>query len=93
MDKEFDINKIRETFGELAHTINWYQQRGGLLPYDWISYGHPHIAKLVDLLKMDFDGSLKSKDKKGSWRVMKKLTSFQSSTNNQHNKITDVVQS
>jgi len=30
MKKEFDIDKIRETFGELAHNINWYQQRGGI---------------------------------------------------------------
>jgi len=71
METEFDINKIREEFSKLAWQLNWYHQRGGLLPYDWITYGHPHIAKLLDLLKIDWDGSIKSKDKKGNWRVMK----------------------
>ena len=38
---------------------------------DWNSYGGDHFHKLCDLLKIDSDGYLKSKDKRGSWRVMK----------------------
>jgi len=72
MKKEFDIEEIREEFGKLAHNLEWYQTRS-LLPYDWVNYGHPHIAKLLELLKVDWDGSLKRKDKKGSWRVMKTI--------------------
>jgi len=30
------------------------------------------MVKLLELLKIDSDGSIKSKDKRGSWRVMKK---------------------
>jgi len=59
--------------------VNWLiiligiNREGGLLPYDWITYGHPLIFKLLDLLKIDSDGSIKSKDKKGCWRVMKEI--------------------
>ncbi len=69
--EEFDINEIRKIFSELAHNIDWYNKRGGLLPYDWNSYGHPLVFRLLDLLKIASDGSIKSKDKKGHWRVMK----------------------
>lgn len=71
MDKEFDIEKIREEFARLLHNLNWYERRGGLLPYDWHSYGHPHICNLKELLRLDFEGNKKYKDKKGSWRVIK----------------------
>ena len=67
MKHDFNIDKIREEFGKLAHNIDWESQRG-CMPYDWNTYGHPNMAILLDLLKIDWDGSLKSKDKKGSWR-------------------------
>ena len=68
--KEFNLNEIRKEFGKLVYNLNWYGIRGGLLPYDWNTYGKPYIVKLSELLKIDFDGSIKSKDKRGSWRVM-----------------------
>lgn len=70
MEKEFDIEKIREIFGKLAHNVNWESNRG-CMPYDWNTYGHPYIVALLELLKIDYDGSLKSKDKLGHWRLMK----------------------
>ncbi len=73
MNKDFDIEKVREVFSKFMHNINWYYNRGGMMPYDWNTYGHPYLADLIKLLKMDWDGSLKSKDKKGSWRIMKNL--------------------
>jgi|TARA_R100000501_G_C2623928_1_gene117106 hypothetical protein len=66
--KEFDIKEIRKVIGELQHNLNWYHQRGGLLPYDWNNYGHPKIIKLLELCKIGNDGHLKKKDKRGSWR-------------------------
>ncbi|MEK6879911.1 MAG: hypothetical protein AABY22_09905 [Nanoarchaeota archaeon] len=65
----FPIDEIREEFGKLAHDINWHQNRS-TIPYDWHKYGGDHFAKLLKLLKIDFDGSLKFKDKRGYWRVM-----------------------
>jgi hypothetical protein len=70
MTKEFDIDEIRKEFGELARDIHWQEGRN-TMPYDWLTYGHDHFIKLLHLLKIDYDGSLKSKDKRGSWRVMK----------------------
>ena len=64
----FDIQEVRETLGELQKILNWYDERGGLMPYDWVSYGHPKVVKLLDSLKVKFDGELKKKDKRGHWR-------------------------
>ena len=77
--EEFDIERVREVFGKLAKNIDWENQRG-CMPYDWNTYGHPFMAELLDLLKIDWDGSIKSKDKRGSWRVMKNKPSKSGNT-------------
>lgn len=77
---EFNIDEIRKEFGKLAWSLNWYERRGGLMPYDWNTYGHPYIAKLLNLLKIDWDGSIKSKDKKGYWRIMKEIKKIEDSS-------------
>ena len=64
----YDIEAIRKEVGELQKTLNWYSKRGGLLPYDWTSYGHPHIVKLLRLCKIKYDGELRKKDVRGAWR-------------------------
>lgn len=66
--KEFDIEKIRKVVGELQKTFLWYQNRHLEIVYDWTTYGHPKIMKLLELCKIGFEGNLKKKDKKGSWR-------------------------
>ena len=66
-------DEIRELIGKLTWAINRQSQRH-LMPYDWNEYGHPELVRLLDKAKIDFDGSLKYKDKRGSWRVMKDKT-------------------
>ena len=63
-----EIEEIRKEFSELLRDINWESQRR-CMPYDWITYGHPHVVKLCELLKVHLsDGHLLKQDKRGSWR-------------------------
>lgn len=67
---KFNIKEIRKAIGKLAWAIN-RQSYCRLMPYDWNEYGHRELIDLLELSKIDFDGSLKFKDKIGHWRVMK----------------------
>ena len=64
---KFDMKIIRELVAKLQRTFNWYHERS-LLPYDWNSYVHKDWMELIHLLRIDFTGKLKKKDKRGSWR-------------------------
>ena len=64
----FDVKAIREAVRDLQHTLSWYHKRGGLLPYDWISYAHPKVMRLLELCKVKHDGTLRKPDKRGAWR-------------------------
>ena len=65
---EFDIEAIRLELAKLQEALNWYGRRGGLMPYDWNTYGCPHVVKLLELCRVRFDGKLRKKDKRGAWR-------------------------
>lgn len=67
-EDKFDIEAIRKEVAEFQKTLNWYDKRGGLLPYDWATYGHQHMMRLLNLCRIDFQGRLKKQDKRGAWR-------------------------
>ena len=69
MEKEFDVNKIRIVGALLIKNIYWEQKRS-LMPYDSTTYILPFAGELAELLRIDLDGNIKVKDKRGSWRVM-----------------------
>jgi hypothetical protein len=69
--EEWDIEEIRKAMAELQHNLAWYSRRGGLLPYDWDTYGSPHTSRLLKLLKIDLQGYILKQDKRGYWSIRK----------------------
>lgn len=64
----FDIEEIRKAWSEFLHNINWEDKRR-CMPYDWVTYGQPHVVKMCKLLKVDLsDEHLLKQDKRGAWR-------------------------
>lgn len=66
-DKEFNIEEIRTLVANLQKTFNWYGKRS-LLPYDWVTYAHPNWYMIMRECRVNPEGTLKKKDKRGHWR-------------------------
>ena len=67
MAKINEFEDMRNKVSQLHKNILWYGKRG-LMPYDSGTYFHPLWHLILDYFKVGYDGHLKKKDKRGSWR-------------------------
>ena len=70
IQESFNIEMIRTQIADVAHNLNWLQKTGKLfapnIP-DFDCFWKPYL-ELLELAKVDLQGKIRKKDKRGYWR-------------------------